>query len=85
MVALEEAGLPADHPALVKAADWLLTKQILGAGDWQIKNKTPSRAAGRLSSATILPALAVAVADGPEIRRARGGCELGAKESAFWR
>jgi len=39
MVALEEAGLPADHPALVNAADWLLTKQILGGGDWQIKNK----------------------------------------------
>ena len=39
MVALEEAGLPADHPALVRAADWLLTKQILGGGDWQIKNK----------------------------------------------
>src|SRR5262252_9561633 len=39
MVALEEAGLPPDHPALVKAADWLLTKQILGGGDWQIKNK----------------------------------------------
>jgi squalene-hopene/tetraprenyl-beta-curcumene cyclase len=39
MVALEEAGLPADHAALVKAADWLLTKQILGGGDWQIKNK----------------------------------------------
>jgi squalene-hopene/tetraprenyl-beta-curcumene cyclase len=39
MVSLEEAGLPADHPALVKAADWLLSKQILGGGDWQIKNK----------------------------------------------
>src|SRR6266851_2002217 len=39
MVALEEAGLPADHPALVKAADWMLSKQILGPGDWQIKNK----------------------------------------------
>jgi len=39
MVALEEAGLPPDHPALVKAADWLLTKQILGGGDWQIKNR----------------------------------------------
>jgi squalene-hopene/tetraprenyl-beta-curcumene cyclase len=39
MVALEEAGLPADHPALVKAADWILTKQVLGKGDWQIKNK----------------------------------------------
>jgi len=39
MVALEEAGFPPDHPALVRAADWLLTKQILGGGDWQIKNK----------------------------------------------
>jgi squalene-hopene/tetraprenyl-beta-curcumene cyclase len=39
MVSLEEAGLPPDHPALIKAADWLLSKQILGGGDWQIKNK----------------------------------------------
>ncbi len=39
MVALEEAGLPADHPALVKAADWILSKQVLGPGDWQVKNK----------------------------------------------
>ncbi len=39
MVALEEAGLPADHPALVKAADWTLSKQVLGPGDWQVKNK----------------------------------------------
>ena len=39
MVALEEAGLPADHPALVKSADWILSKQVLGPGDWQVKNK----------------------------------------------
>lgn len=39
MVALEEAGLPADHPALVRAAGWLLDKQILGPGDWQRKNR----------------------------------------------
>jgi len=39
MVSLEEAGVPADHPALVKAADWILSKQVLGAGDWQFKNK----------------------------------------------
>ncbi len=39
MVALEEAGVPADHPALVLAAEWILSKQILGGGDWQIKNK----------------------------------------------
>ena len=39
MVGLEEAGLAPDHPALVKAADWILSKQILGPGDWQVKNK----------------------------------------------
>jgi squalene-hopene/tetraprenyl-beta-curcumene cyclase len=39
MVALEEAGLPPDHPALVKSADWILSNQVLGPGDWQVKNK----------------------------------------------
>jgi squalene-hopene/tetraprenyl-beta-curcumene cyclase len=39
MVALEEAGVPADHPALVKAAGWLLDQQISGPGDWQVKNR----------------------------------------------
>jgi squalene-hopene/tetraprenyl-beta-curcumene cyclase len=38
MVALAEAGLPPNHPALVKAAEWLLNNQILGPGDWQVKN-----------------------------------------------
>ena len=39
MAGLQEAGLPPDHPALVRAADWMLSKQVLGPGDWQIKNK----------------------------------------------
>lgn len=39
MVSLQEAGVVPDHPALVKAADWILSKQILGGGDWQVKNK----------------------------------------------
>jgi len=39
MVALEEAGVRPDHPALVKAAEWTLDKQVLGGGDWQMKNK----------------------------------------------
>jgi squalene-hopene/tetraprenyl-beta-curcumene cyclase len=38
MMALEEADLPASHPALVRAADWLLDHQVLGGGDWQAKN-----------------------------------------------
>src|SRR5579864_3268877 len=39
MVSLAEAGVAPDHPALVLAADWMLSKQILGPGDWQVKNK----------------------------------------------
>ena len=38
MVALQEAGLPPDHPALVNAARWLLDRQIVGPGDWQVNN-----------------------------------------------
>lgn len=38
MVSLEEAGLPPNHPALVRAAEWLLDRQVLGPGDWQRKN-----------------------------------------------
>jgi squalene-hopene/tetraprenyl-beta-curcumene cyclase len=39
MVALEEAGIDPAHPALLKAARWLLEKQILGPGDWQVKDR----------------------------------------------
>jgi squalene-hopene/tetraprenyl-beta-curcumene cyclase len=38
MFALQEAGLPPDHPALVKAASWLLDRQVVGGGDWQVNN-----------------------------------------------
>lgn len=36
-VALEDAGLPEDHPALVKACEWLLDEQIFVGGDWQVR------------------------------------------------
>lgn len=39
MVALEEAGVEPDHPSLIRAAEWILSKQVLGPGDWQVKNK----------------------------------------------
>jgi squalene-hopene/tetraprenyl-beta-curcumene cyclase len=41
MVSLEEAGMAPDHPALLKATEWLLEKQILGPGDWQKKASGP--------------------------------------------
>lgn len=39
MVSLEEAGIDPAHPALIAAERWLLEKQILGPGDWQVKDK----------------------------------------------
>jgi len=42
VIALSDSGLPNDHPALRKAASWLLRQQILVGGDWQVKNpRTP--------------------------------------------
>jgi squalene-hopene/tetraprenyl-beta-curcumene cyclase len=35
--ALIESGLRPDDPALVRAGDWLLAKQVLVPGDWQVK------------------------------------------------
>jgi squalene-hopene/tetraprenyl-beta-curcumene cyclase len=36
-IALADAGLPADHPQLVKAADWMLGEQIVRPGDWSVR------------------------------------------------
>ncbi|KGF72746.1 squalene cyclase [Neosynechococcus sphagnicola sy1] len=38
MRALVDSGMAVDHPALVKGGNWLIEKQILDYGDWQIKN-----------------------------------------------
>jgi len=40
MRSLVESGIQPDHPALVRAGEWLLQKQILDYGDWAVKNKT---------------------------------------------
>ncbi len=37
--ALLDAGLPPDHPALVRAGRWLLNEQIFSGGDWQVKQQ----------------------------------------------
>ncbi|MEU5808637.1 squalene--hopene cyclase [Streptomyces sp. NPDC047718] len=36
-IALADAGLPPDHPALVKAADWMLDEEITRSGDWAVR------------------------------------------------
>ena len=37
MIALADAGLPPDHPALVNSARWVLGEEIRGPGDWQVR------------------------------------------------
>lgn len=38
MNALAESGLSAEHPALQKAAEWILEKEVKQVGDWKVKN-----------------------------------------------
>lgn len=38
--ALLDSGLPPDDPALVKAGEWIIGKQVIKRGDWQVKNPT---------------------------------------------
>jgi squalene-hopene/tetraprenyl-beta-curcumene cyclase len=37
MIALADAGLPADDPALARAARWVVAEEITGPGDWQVR------------------------------------------------
>ncbi len=36
LIALSDAGLPGDHPALARAADWLLGEEVRVRGDWAV-------------------------------------------------
>jgi squalene-hopene/tetraprenyl-beta-curcumene cyclase len=38
VIALAESGLPAEHPALRRAADWLVSKEVRIRGDWAANN-----------------------------------------------
>lgn len=44
VTALAEAGLPAEHPALVAAGQWLLGEEVSVRGDWRVRR--PGLAAG---------------------------------------
>jgi len=37
LFALGEAGVPADDPRMIKAADWMLAKEVRHKGDWAVK------------------------------------------------
>ncbi len=36
MIALSDGGLPEDHPSLLRAAEWLLGKEVTDRGDWSV-------------------------------------------------
>ncbi|MGR3294789.1 MAG: squalene--hopene cyclase, partial [Candidatus Bathyanammoxibius sp.] len=38
VIALHDSGLNKEHPQLVKAGRWLLSKEVRSYGDWRIKN-----------------------------------------------
>ena len=44
VLALRDSGLGPEHPALVRAADWLLQEEVTGTGDWAVR--TPELAPG---------------------------------------
>jgi squalene-hopene/tetraprenyl-beta-curcumene cyclase len=46
LICLRESGVPADHPAIVKAADWVLDREIRFRGDWRYKNPTKVEPSG---------------------------------------
>jgi squalene-hopene/tetraprenyl-beta-curcumene cyclase len=39
MVALADAGLPGDDPAMVRAAQWLLGEEVAATGDWAVARR----------------------------------------------
>src|SRR5881392_4321454 len=38
IITLAESGLPPEHPALQRAADWLVKKEVRVRGDWTVNN-----------------------------------------------
>ena len=40
MVALSDAGLPGEHPVLVRAGEWLLGEEVRVPGDWRVRRPT---------------------------------------------
>ncbi len=41
IISLAESGVSPEHPALQKAADWLVNKEVRRRGDWAVNNSHP--------------------------------------------
>ncbi|HVX32853.1 MAG TPA: squalene--hopene cyclase [Solirubrobacterales bacterium] len=87
LIALADAGTPADDPALVRGAEWLLDRQILGRGDWSVRRPSlePGGWAFEYANAnypdvddTAEVALALTAVEHPEGERVGGAVARGA-------
>lgn len=41
LISLGESGVPGDHPAMQKAAEWLRSQEVKVRGDWSVNNPHP--------------------------------------------
>lgn len=82
--ALADAGVAANDPRLLRATDWLLEKQILDYGDWQVKNRdgVPGGWAFEFDNRfypdvddTAVIVMALAAVDHPQMKRVRASME----------
>jgi squalene-hopene/tetraprenyl-beta-curcumene cyclase len=84
MNALLASDLPAGHPALLRASDWLLDRQVLESGDWAVKRPglEPGGWAFQFDNPfypdlddTAVVAMALNQVDYPDAARRRGAVE----------
>src|SRR6476620_10124954 len=45
-ICLQESGIPPEHPALSRAVEWMVKKEIRFRGDWQFKNSVDVEPSG---------------------------------------
>jgi squalene-hopene/tetraprenyl-beta-curcumene cyclase len=88
VLALADANVPGEHPALLRAADWLLGEQVTASGDWAVRR--PGLAPGGWSfefendnypdiDDTAVVALALLRVDHPESARVDDAVERGTR------
>ncbi len=88
LIALHDAGVPGDHEAVIRGADWLLEQQILQRGDWAVRRPQlePGGWAFEFANAnypdvddTAEVVLALNTVDHPDEERLRSAIDLGVR------